>query len=517
MKSPRFLEYIESDGRQYIDTAVDLYGDKTVQMSAKITQPDAGVATLFGTRKGGSYRFTAAYASGSSGTLRIEFTPGEDWGTRYRTWDTGLKKDAEITGMVHVSLQGENIYADGFPAIAQFFCMEGLEQKGGVQKFKTGTTFVFPASLYLFACHDYDAGAVDFASMQIRSCSITGVVRATKEGESGVYYLKEVPVRDFYPAKDENGRVCLYDAISDSYFYSKTETDFIAGPEINRMLFRAWSHEPQYTPQNFLKAVETVPLPREAYYATAPFNHPTDPDGDLYEFVGYDTAPEAFTAVYPTRDYGQGVPLDLSHKNHVYDVYAVWKYLYGYLVKDGNGSFYTKNDDGTRRSLGEQTLCAQLFRDYSFRGYPGSDMLADLPSPSIFNWTKKGWEDDEHVWHYYAPATFDATLKGVPPLPQLVTFPTVTLRKTLAYITIPAEPDTTLWNVSFDGGGTWYKYEGAWIQVTEEGDGCHKRRLELLDKDDWSAALANNTVRLRAWMRKDAWVAAIRLEYLEED
>lgn len=516
MKNPRFLEYIESDGRQYIDTAIDLYGQATVELNAKITSPNTGNAALFGICKDNWCRYVITYGSGVSGTLRVEFTERDNWNKRFETWDTGLRKNAAIIGMLNAYVQGINVYVEGFPAVARISYKDESGKQGGSKTFKTGASFNFPASPYLFACHDYNAGAVDFASMRLESCSITGRVQATREGESG-YSLIEAPVRMFYPALDEDGRACLYDAISDSYFYSMSGTDFIAGPEIDQMLFRVWNHYPEYTPSYILKAIDAVHLPQEAYYAVQPFNNPKDPYGDLYEFVGYDTSQAAFTAVYPTREYSnQGVTLDLSHRNQLLDVYAVWKYLYGYLVKDGNGIFYTKNDDGSRRNLGQLTLCAQSFRDYSFRGYPGADMLSDLSSPSIYNWTKKFWEDDDHVIHYSAPATFDVTLKGTPPLPQLMTFPTVTLEKPVSCVTIPADAATTRWNVSFDGGTTWYKYENAWIIVTEDGDGCEKRKLEILDAEDWAPVIVNNTLKFRAWLWKNAWVTSIRIDYMED-
>ena len=36
-------------------------------------------------------------------------------------------------------------------------------------------------------------------------------------------------IRDFIPVKDENNVVCLYDKISNQYFYNAGTGDFIAG------------------------------------------------------------------------------------------------------------------------------------------------------------------------------------------------------------------------------------------------------------------------------------------------
>ena len=45
-------------------------------------------------------------------------------------------------------------------------------------------------------------------------------------------YQNNTLVRDFVPAKDENNVVCLYDKVSETYFYNQGTGDFIAGPEV---------------------------------------------------------------------------------------------------------------------------------------------------------------------------------------------------------------------------------------------------------------------------------------------
>ncbi len=516
MKTPKFLEYIASDGHQFIDTAVQLSSHASVTMEARVTEPTDNAAAFFGTRKGNGYRMVMRFAEGSRGAMQVQITTGtRNPGDAYETWAANLKKDTEVTWRISCELYGRVNSVEGFPALARltYGTGEGLQSES--KTFQTGSRFSFPATMYLFACHDYDAGAVDLACMQLYRCTLSDLVPTVKDGRT---YLVECPVRDFFPALDEEGRVCLYDAVTDSYFYSQTETDFLAGPEIGQTLFRVWQSWPGYVPKLLLGDVQALSVPQTDYSAKQPFDHPSDRLGRKYEFVGFDTAPASFTAVYPTRDYaGHGMPLPAILNGTVNDVYAVWKRIWGFLCRDNAGVFYGQNDDGSRRNLGVHELTAQVFRDYSFDSFPEEDMLTDLQSPSIMYWTKEGYEDDQGQQHYLAPRPFEATLTGVPPLPQLVTYPTVTLRKALAYITIPADPETTLWNVSFDGGATWYKYEDGWVAVTEGGDGCVKRRLEILDSDDWTPMLTNNTLTIRAWMWKNAWVSAIRVEYLEGD
>ena len=514
MKTPRFLEYIETDGRQYIDTGIHVDGKTAVEMTARITTPSTNWDTLFGTRDGNSRRFTMRFGNSTTGELQTQFSTNSNYQTSYDTWNTGMRKnqgdskwssfelDAYYTG----SMAG--VRGQGFVT-----WWEGTSMHAPIKEFKTGPSATYPATLYLCACHDASAGAVDFAYMRLRSCFMYNYDQAHKYGEAdNIHRLMRIAVRAFFPALDEEGHACLYDAVSDEYFYSPNGVAFIAGPQISQVLFRVNSRDIGYTPERRLRSVEGAEVPNSRYHASAGYRHPDngwyDPE---YEFAGYDTAPEAFTAVYKAREYND---LAGSLSGQILDVYAVWKHMYGYLVKDGNGIFYTKDYTGARVNLGAQVLCAKSFEDYAFQGYPDSDMLTDLPSPSIYNWTKQIQSEEEGQIYYEAPATFDVTLQGVPPLPQLVTYPTARLRKPVDCVTIPGDNET-LWNVSFDGGTTWYKYEHGWILCTEDGDGCLKRRLELLDNSDWSQMITGGTLRFRAWMRKFAWISAIRIDYLE--
>lgn len=515
MKTPRFLQYIETNGQQYIDTGIEVTGKTAVEMSARITTPTANWDTLFGTRDGNTRRFTMRFGNSANGELQVQFSTNSNYQTSYDSWNTGMRKNQGDSKWSNFELDAYYISMAGIHGKAYVTWWEGTTLHAPIHEFKTGPSASYPASLYLGACHDASAGAIDFAHMQIQSCFIYSYGEAHKYGEpENSFHLMRVAVRAYFPALDEEGRACLYDAVSDSYFYSPNENEFIAGPPISQVLFRVNSRDIGYTPERRLRSVESAEVPDSSFRASAGYGHPDngwyDPE---YEFVGYDTDPEAFTAVYKSRD-DTSLPGSLS--GQVLDVYAVWKHMYGYLVKDGNGVFYTKDYTGARVNLGVKELCAKTFEDYAFQGYPGSDMLTDLLSPSIYNWTKQIDSEEEGQIYYKAPAVFDVTLKGVPPLPQLMTYPTQILRKRLAYVTIPADPDGTRWNVSFDAGETWYKYEGGWIQVTDEGDGCEKRKLEILDTDDWTPMLVNNSLRFRAWIRKNGWISSIRIEYRED-
>ena len=51
-----------------------------------------------------------------------------------------------------------------------------------------------------------------------------------------IYYLKMYEsnslVLDLIPVKDKNDVVCMYDKVSDTFFYNQGTGNFIAGPEV---------------------------------------------------------------------------------------------------------------------------------------------------------------------------------------------------------------------------------------------------------------------------------------------
>ena len=281
MDRVRFLSYIEADGRQYIDTGVQVGSYTALYMRAKLTEPSTNWDTLFGTRDGNTRRFTARFGNAENGELQIQFSTNRNYTTGYSYWNTGARKnecneDWMIVEMdSHAVFMGSTVEVTGYHYV-HYKSTDGY--KSWTQKSDTGGFGPYPASLYLFALHDKAEGAMDFAHMRLSYCKISG---------SGLN-------RAFYPALDENGRVCLYDAVSDSYFYSKGEADFIAGPEINRMLLRVLTRSEGEEPSFSLTRVESVDLPVAKYYAPAY----TVQDTDIKEFVGYDTDEAAFTPVH---------------------------------------------------------------------------------------------------------------------------------------------------------------------------------------------------------------------------
>ena len=314
MKSPRFLEYIETTGEQYIDTGILISSYAGIDMDYKLTQQSRNYDTIFGTRNGNVQRFTARYGNATNGELQMQFSSYAN--STYEYWNTGLRKNTDVNGWISVQLDGYVVNPGAMVAATGFIAYrEGDTLPARTHEFQRGTSTPYAASLYLCALHDAEAGAVDFAYMQLKPCAIYDIdkARIDNAANNASRYMKKL-VRAFFPALDEDGRACLYDAVSDSYFYSPNGNEFIAGPRVMQMLFRVTSRDVGYTPEYRLRSVNAVGVPNSAFYpGSAGYVHPDNGlYNPLYEFVGYDTDEQAFTAVYATRAYREGgAQLDL--------------------------------------------------------------------------------------------------------------------------------------------------------------------------------------------------------------
>lgn len=218
-----------------------------------------------------------------------------------------------------------------------------------------------------------------------------------------------------------------------------------------------------------------------------------------HEIAGWATAPNTQVVSYTD---GEEVT-DLAAEDETVTLYAVWRKTLAWLIRDGNGVYYTIRIDGSRQIREQITvasLTAQVFKEQGFQVKPESALLIDLPSPVLLKWNVN--ENPE----------LSAEVEAVPLIPQLVVFETMTLQSSVKYVNITADPNS-LWNVSFNDGVTWWKHTGsAWVQCTATNDGCLKRKLEILTSAQW-AQKVNGTLKFRVWLTTDSWVKRIRVDY----
>jgi hypothetical protein len=218
-----------------------------------------------------------------------------------------------------------------------------------------------------------------------------------------------------------------------------------------------------------------------------------------YTFMGWDTDESSDTVVYQD---GETVT-DLTTEEETATLYAVWRQSMGWLFKDNAGHFYTAEQESggqTRVLLDElHALSAEAFYTHGCTFPPDSDLMIDLDAPTIYKWDA------------FTPPVLTAKVDAVPVVPQLVVFATVTLLSAIKYVQIFGDTETP-WNVSFDNGLSWYKYQGGWLRVSAAGDGTVKGKLEILTAADW-AQMANNSIKFRCWLYAGGWTKGLRIDY----
>lgn len=180
-----YVEYIQSNGTQYIDTLFKPNNNTRVVMDAQMVgATNMGAYYLpFGAR-GGGYFFELYKASTSNWNLTFL------WGTtypKYFTIDYSKRYVFEINK--NTATVGSESYT------------------------YTNTTFQLAYNLYLGA--DNDGGSLlGLTPLRIYSCQI---------------YDNGTLVRDLWPCYDPDGVACLYDKVEKKYYYNAGTGEFIAG------------------------------------------------------------------------------------------------------------------------------------------------------------------------------------------------------------------------------------------------------------------------------------------------
>nr|DAS16693.1 MAG TPA: hypothetical protein [Caudoviricetes sp.] len=183
--SIRQLEYIQSSKSQYIKTGVIASSDIRVVIVAQFMDSGSS-AWVFGARSGtsASDKFTILRANDLN-AIRSDFgsqneNTGENPGGQFT-----IDKNRNVTTIGNTTVTSD----------AEIF--SGLE-------------------MYLFAGNT-NGSTTDPAALRLYSCKI---------------YDDDVLVRDYVPAKDDSGVVCLFDFVMREYVYNSGTGSFSAGPEI---------------------------------------------------------------------------------------------------------------------------------------------------------------------------------------------------------------------------------------------------------------------------------------------
>lgn len=192
------VEYIESTGKQYINTNVKVTPDYTIEVTFVMTQRNATWDTLFGTRNSSQARFTARWANSATGKLGVHRSKGKT--VNYESIDDANATKSMVTDTWHTIKLAKREYSfDG--ALRKTFSA-------------TTNTATFPYPIYLFALCNAGSPA-DYGYFRIKKARI--------------WNDKDELIRDYIPCVDLDGVGGMYDVVNDTFTKSGSSTKFNVG------------------------------------------------------------------------------------------------------------------------------------------------------------------------------------------------------------------------------------------------------------------------------------------------
>ena len=197
------VEYLESTGKQYINTGVKVTPDYTVEVTFVMTQRNATWDTLFGTRSSNQARFTARWANSATGKLGVHRSKGKT--DNYESIDDANAAKTMVTDTWHTIKLAKREYTfDG--ELRKTFSA-------------TSSTAAFPYPIYLFALCNAGSPA-DYGYFRIKKARI--------------WNDKDELIRDYIPCVDLDGVGGMYDVVNDTFTKSGSSTKFNVGALINQ-------------------------------------------------------------------------------------------------------------------------------------------------------------------------------------------------------------------------------------------------------------------------------------------
>lgn len=197
------VEYIESTGKQYINTGVYVNPDYTVEVTFVMTQRNATWDTLFGTRNSSLARFTARWANSATGNLGIHRSRAKTGS--YENYDDTKAKKTAVTDTWHTIKLAKREYSfDG--ELRKTFST-------------TSSTAAYAYPIYLFALCNAGSPA-DYGYFRIKKARI--------------WNDNDELIRDYIPCVDLDGVGGMYDVINDTFTKSGSSTKFNVGAIINQ-------------------------------------------------------------------------------------------------------------------------------------------------------------------------------------------------------------------------------------------------------------------------------------------
>lgn len=180
--SINYINYIESNGTQYIDTGFKPNQDTRIVIDFQLMSSELEQTPFL------------ARTSSISNSFGI-FYPSNGWTADYGDQRIVVNTALSSTEKILLDFNKNNINMNNY--IASF----------NIQ------TFVSPVNLFLLV-RNTNGTLSNYAKARLYSCKI---------------YDNNILIRDYYPCVDENGVVCLYDKVNKEYVYNSGTGEFIGG------------------------------------------------------------------------------------------------------------------------------------------------------------------------------------------------------------------------------------------------------------------------------------------------
>lgn len=199
---PRFIEYVQANGAQYINTGIIPSGMHKAEIRSRIHTPSTNWDFLFGERSSGDYlgRFSLRYGNTLDGELQAQKSPNPS-------------ANFETVNGTYKTTDGQYWHTY---YVGNYFAVDGKSKGNFTTQSNNNSPFRFP--IYLFAA-DADNAPADFGYVQ---CEYFRMWDSTNH-----------LVINLVPALDENDEVCMYDTVSENYFYNQGSGDLIGGNAIH--------------------------------------------------------------------------------------------------------------------------------------------------------------------------------------------------------------------------------------------------------------------------------------------
>lgn len=203
------LEYIESNGTQYINTGYYWTSEAVkIEMDAIITN-NSSSQSLFGNEEkySGGDRYFCIIPHGSNGTFNIYTGTSGGLGNVALGLNTRVLMECETTAAKNltVKVNGESKLSKTYAGTVMSYA-------------NTSATDASKGLIYIFSNHNSASGAAPIQNV----------------GGMKLYSFKMWDngnlVRDFVPCKNKSGQIGLYDRANEVFYLSPNGTAFIAGP-----------------------------------------------------------------------------------------------------------------------------------------------------------------------------------------------------------------------------------------------------------------------------------------------